>query len=1013
MNQMKKRIFSFLLAAVMVLLLIPVIAVPVSATSTPISIVGGSFEGYKGWLTANDGQTRYKQRAYTYGLRDTNPITCAFDGDAGTWTSAYSVVSYYPEQYLNASGELVRDNTYDNVNVTVDFATYQASGLGKYYGVFKFSLEGLAELNTITIKAGPDGSKADSNKAFDILYSADGDHWAVAASYTDMTAPANWTSFADNVYTLNVPMGGVEARYVAYAVTTKSGQETGGLWLFEIAAEGTLLSESVSITAGSFEGYKTFLSSSNASRRKEKITLSSSHPIAHAYDGNQTGTYAGGTGGVGGYYPSLYINDSGELVRDDTYYNVSQTVNFSTYAESGLGKYYGAFKFTLAELTYLDTVTIWAGPDGSNVDNVKAFDVLYSADGIYWSVGASYTGMTAPANWTTAENDVFTLKVPMGGVVAKYIAFAPSIKDGQFNSSLWLFEIAAAGTEIDVSGSTVYEVGTAKELATAILLHNVSKSTADVIRLTADVALASTWDNLGDRYIYGTFDGQGHTIYNLQASFVWPYGNCLIKNFTVSNKTASDGEYFSISGVGNVFGGNAVASEIAAGKTAVIQNVTNDRDLLGSSNVNGGFFGSLTIAGTVRLENCVNNGDYLQNGGSGSANLNHKIGGFVGTMSGGTVVFVNCTNNGNVTASQAGGFIGIYDAGTTMTLTNCTNNGDITGLANGTAYGVAGGLIGGFNNSGTIGSDTTITITGCTNTGDVKVNYTADTNKDCAVGGFIGHAGGSAGETVYNITIDNCGVYNCTIDAVGDDATYGNTDSGKEYAASFIGKISPRGTEHNIAAKRSYVNGVNVRADHARRFIGVGSFNTDIPAKAINLVVVNLNQLNVETGEVEEWSGARNSGCSMKYSAESGDIFTQTDAGAITGGTAGFVQTADTNADEVTDKVRFASTLGSNLDDYAQVGYMIIATWGDSNIRGWTKSSKYVYTSLYAPDGSGTTKTANQIHSGDSVIFAMTIEEISPYIGDVNFKAIPFVVLNDGRILFGRNGSSEISFGSL
>ena len=63
MNQMKKRIFSFLLAAVMVLLLIPVIAVPVSATSTPISIVGGSFEGYKGWLTANDGQTRYKQRA--------------------------------------------------------------------------------------------------------------------------------------------------------------------------------------------------------------------------------------------------------------------------------------------------------------------------------------------------------------------------------------------------------------------------------------------------------------------------------------------------------------------------------------------------------------------------------------------------------------------------------------------------------------------------------------------------------------------------------------------------------------------------------------------------------------------------------------------------------------------------------------------------------------------------------------------------------------------------------------
>ena len=155
----------------------------------------------------------------------------------------------------------------------------------------------------------------------------------------------------------------------------------------------------------------------------------------------------------------------------------------------------------------------------------------------------------------------------------------------------------------------------------------------------------------------------------------------------------------------------------------------------------------------------------------------------------------------------------------------------------------------------------------------------------------------------------------------------------------------------------------------------------------------------------------------MKYSAESGDLFTQTDGNAITGGTAGFVQhNGNPSADVLPDKVRFASTLGSDLDDYAQVGYMIIATWGDSNIRGWMKSSQYVYTSLYEnlPNGSApSTKTASQIHSGDSVIFAMTIEEIPAYIGDVNFTAIPFIVLNDGRILFGRNGSTSISFGSL
>ena len=803
---MKKRILSFLLAAVMVLLLIPVIAVPVSATPSSITITGGSFVGYKGWLKAYDGQNRYTQRGGTFSVRDEYPITNAYDGNNTTYANTYGIDNYYPMAYLNGSGELVVDTTYNNVNVDVDINTYLASGLGKYYGIFTFTLTGAAALDTITVYSGmnKDGS-VDAKKAFDVLYSADGTHWTLAGSYTGMGTASNWTSSTSSLATLNVPGNDDEASYVAVAFSSKDGQMKGNLWLFEVAVTGMLL-------------------------------------------------------------------------------------------------------------------------------------------------------------------------------------------------------------------NTVYSVSTAAELIDAVKAHNVSKNTADMIKLTADIVLPDSYtSDVGTRFIYGIFDGQGHTVYNLQSSFVWPYGNCLIKDFTVSNKTASGGSTFYITGKDNaVFGGNAVASEIAAGETSIIRNVTNERDLIGTDNYNGGFFGALTIAGTVKFEYCIANNRCLQrcdSPSSGGYGNNHKIGNYVGCMNSGTVVFENCVNNGEVNGSQVGGFIGIYSAGTTVTLTNCTNTGNITGIANGTAFGVAGGLIGGFNNATDVTSATTITITGCTNTGDVKVKYTADSSKDTAAGGFIGHAGGvdSGSAVVYNITINNCGVYDCTIDAVGDDDTYGQTSSSKEYAGSFLGKVSPQGDAHSIVAKNSYVSNVNVRADHARRFLGVGSYNKDLQPMAVNLVAVNLNKLNVSTGAVEEWDGARHSNCATFYSADTETYsFTQTDDDAISGGGAGSVQYAS-------DKARFASTFdGDHKDDYKLIGYQIVASYnGGSSVKGWTKTSKFVFSSIYETLSTGANAvTANDLHAGDDWIFALTVENIPTNVGEVTFYVTPFIVKDDDSIIFGYTGTATHTFGS-
>lgn len=549
----------------------------------------------------------------------------------------------------------------------------------------------------------------------------------------------------------------------------------------------------------------------------------------------------------------------------------------------------------------------------------------------------------------------------------------------------------------------VYEAANEDELITAMLAHNTSKGTGETIRLTADITLSGRWaaevTGKDKAYVYGIFDGNNKTIYNLTASsFVWPFGNAVFQNFTVSDKTAADGETFSLSGISALFGGNAVASEVKAGETVIVRNVTNERSLSGSGNFTGGFFGALTIAGTVRFENCTNNGDYLQSSDpsvdNSYYNNNHKIGGFVGCMNSGTAEFVGCTNNGDVNASQAGGFIGIYKGNSTVTMENCTNTGDITGLSkSGKAYGVAGGFIGGFNNAAAIDGNLTITLTDCVNTGDIAVVYPSGTYRTNAIGGLIGHAGGSTDGKSCVITLTRCGVYGCTI----------NTNGAGEYAAPLIGKCSPGNNDRvfTVTADSCYVSQVDVISDGARKLIGVGTSK----AGKVNAYNCVLNEV-TENGS-DEWNSSRYSGCNVAASAVNG--FVDTDAlDVISGGAVAGYQTNDETAPS---KVRFLATLPADLSAYAKVGFVVTASYnGGENVKGWVKDSTFVYESVRANDG---LISADAVSEGASYIFAITIQNIAAGIGDVTFNATPYVVLNDGSIIFGRTGSFVISVGSL
>ena len=359
----------------------------------------------------------------------------------------------------------------------------------------------------------------------------------------------------------------------------------------------------------------------------------------------------------------------------------------------------------------------------------------------------------------------------------------------------------------------ITEVSNCDELVAALSAHQTSQDTNEIIRLTDDIILDPTaYNTLGDRYIYGRFDGQNHTIYNMDntmSSLIWPFGNSVIENFTVSNLTEPGGSEFTVTKQTSLFGGEPTADEIQEGETSIIRNVTNYRSITsGVSNYGGLFIRKFNIAGTIRFENCVNNGDYKM-----TNNNTYQLGGFIGYMVQGTVEFVGCTNNGDITGSMAGGFVAVYrDNNSTIRMTNCTNNGTIRGWNGTKGYGIAGGFIGGYQSAGTLAYNYTIEMTNCVNTGDIYV--TSSGSQTTGIGGLIGCAGTAKSGKTLSITLTKCRVENCTID----------TNGRNEYAAPLIGKCSPGSVStYTVKAMCCSVSNVNVIGGTARKLIGVAS----------------------------------------------------------------------------------------------------------------------------------------------------------------------------------------------
>ena len=200
-----------------------------------------------------------------------------------------------------------------------------------------------------------------------------------------------------------------------------------------------------------------------------------------------------------------------------------------------------------------------------------------------------------------------------------------------------------------------------------------------IFKLDADIDMEGSEDvNRG--ILYGTLDGDGHTIENFEYEdtdssaaglFAKYYDGATVKNLTIDNASITGKE-----NVGILFGESyahaAGASSTVPGSELTLENVVVGENVVvsGTKGV-GGIAGSTRWVEKLTLRNCVNNADV-------AAEV-YNVGGFFGTLAGvKTLICENCVNNGNIRGPHnVGGFVGQSPALTSITLTNCVNNGRI------------------------------------------------------------------------------------------------------------------------------------------------------------------------------------------------------------------------------------------------------------------------------------------------------------------------------------------------
>ncbi len=284
----------------------------------------------------------------------------------------------------------------------------------------------------------------------------------------------------------------------------------------------------------------------------------------------------------------------------------------------------------------------------------------------------------------------------------------------------------------DGSEGNPYRVGSHAEWAglQALAAGGTLYNTVCYVKITADFALGHSCALDSSSYpstsnagsIKWQIDGQGHTISNTIIQLIMgTVGGVTIKNLNVEmNQT--NGEAYGAALIGVVCSNANGAVVIDNCKVSGVMNYSRS-----SVRVAGGFIGNIYSGSPdVTVKNCINNAELYT-----STAIAHPFGGIVGGIEAGTLKIENCINNGAITSpgGQVGGIVGKRTSGT-LEISNCVNNGTITTTGTDTtsaSTSYAGGILG--------YTSATATITNCINNGA--------TSAMAAASDMIGRAAGN------------------------------------------------------------------------------------------------------------------------------------------------------------------------------------------------------------------------------------------------------------------------------
>ncbi|MEE3334170.1 MAG: hypothetical protein VZR54_07865 [Ruminococcus sp.] len=308
--------------------------------------------------------------------------------------------------------------------------------------------------------------------------------------------------------------------------------------------------------------------------------------------------------------------------------------------------------------------------------------------------------------------------------------------------------VYAAGNTWNPSGG-VYDISTEADLfAFRDALDNEQDFEGKEVNLLNDIEISEgrTYtspcsNGSADVYFFGTFNGNNHTISNLNmvssdnstVSFLPFIGDATIKDLTLKDVTIENGKSW-----------NAAFAPVSLGDDKIINChlegnclIKSDENLTKNWNYTAGIIAD-NYAGSLEIRNCSVGANVTIIGTTNAANYRVAAGilAYI-RKDGNNTLISNCENRANVESSYiASGIVGTVTSdnsnSNSLTIDDCINYGNITSSVNGNGIKkMAGILAESFSWS-------TVYIDRCINHGDITVNGT------CATG-----SGGVAGEVAY------------------------------------------------------------------------------------------------------------------------------------------------------------------------------------------------------------------------------------------------------------------------